>query len=74
MATIADQRSAVRGGGVRARCLGYDFPVSGSTMIRQQGRRYELRLETPSISFMPEPDRPGEPTQEQRYHASAARR
>ena len=43
-------------------------------MIRQQGRRYELRLETPSIAFMPQPVRPGEPTQEQAYHADAARR
>lgn len=43
-------------------------------MIRQQGRRYELRLETPSISFEPQPVPPGEPTQEQAYHAEAARR
>lgn len=42
-------------------------------MIRQEGRRYELRLETPSISFVPEPAQPGRPTYEQEYHASAAR-
>ena len=43
-------------------------------MIRQQGRRYELRLETPSISFAPDPSRPDRPTHEQEYHANAARR
>lgn len=50
-------------------------PVSGSTMVRQRGRRYELRLESPSISFATDPTHtPGTPTYEQQYHASAARR
>jgi hypothetical protein len=46
--------------------------VSGATITRQRGKRYELRLSTPSISFALDP--PGtSPTQEQRYHANAAR-
>lgn len=42
-------------------------------MVRQKGRRYELRLSTPSISFAPDPRRPDAPTYEQEYHARAAR-
>lgn len=47
--------------------------MSGATVVRQRGARYELELSTPSISFPVEPPHPG-PTAEQRYHADAARR
>jgi hypothetical protein len=43
-------------------------------MVRQKGRRYEVRLETPSISFAPHPDHPGDNSHEREYHASARRR
>ncbi len=46
--------------------------MSGATVVRQRGARYELELSTPSISFPVEPPHPG-PTAEQRYHADAAR-
>lgn len=49
--------------------------MSGATIQRQRGTYYELTLSTPSMNFAHNPrQRPGEPTDEQRYHAAAAKR
>ena len=49
--------------------------MSGATIQRQRGTYYELTLSTPSMNFAHNPyQQPGEPTDEQRYHAAAAAR